>query len=256
MPWPEQAANSNELQRCMRDLVSPSALPAAWQNYDMYRIGESLVAALNWMVDADFVFALLGHGAPLSRLASINPGLDSASLDHLLAMLQLQLQRKTATPDERRRLIIPDPSTGCDLHVVTTLTGFGEDAILAAGSVRDTFPSGTEKRLLDAGVNQASIAFRQWLGDVDKRRRRDHRGYRRRHRTRNSRRCRRPIVSAIRFQQTRRHRPGFVDLPFNIEAHDGHLTVAPNPVGETIFSFTLPSVGVADSDSTNRLCFG
>jgi nitrogen-specific signal transduction histidine kinase len=41
-----------------------------------------------------------------------------------------------------------------------------------------------------------------------------------------------------------------------IEAHDGQLTVAPNPVGETIFRFTLPSVGVADSDATNRLCFG
>ena len=37
------------------------------------------------------------------------------------------------------------------------------------------------------------------------------------------------------FQQKRRHRLGFVDLPFNIEAHDGQLTVAPNPVGETIF---------------------
>jgi PAS domain S-box-containing protein len=171
MPWTEPAVNSNDLQRCMRDLVALSALPAAWQNYDMYQIGDSLVAALNWMVDADFVFiALLGHGNQLNRLASINPGLNSASLDRVQAMLQLQPQRKTATSDEQRKFIIPDASTGGNLHVVTTLIGFGGDAILAAGSVRNTFPTKTEKLLLDAGVNQASIAFRQWLGDADKRR--------------------------------------------------------------------------------------
>jgi C4-dicarboxylate-specific signal transduction histidine kinase len=33
-----------------------------------------------------------------------------------------------------------------------------------------------------------------------------------------------------------------------IEAHDGQLTAAPNPVGGTIFRFTLPSAGVADRD--------
>jgi PAS domain S-box-containing protein len=171
MPWTEPVVNSNELQRCMRDLVALSALPAAWQNYDLYEIGDSLVAALNWMVDADFVFiALLGLGNQLSRLASVNPRLDSASLDRVQAMLQFQLQRKPTTPDERRRFVIPDPSTGGNLHVVTALIGFGGDAILAAGSVRDTFPTRTEKLLLDAGVNQASIAFRQWLGDADKRR--------------------------------------------------------------------------------------
>jgi PAS domain-containing protein len=171
MPWTEPAVNSNDLQRCMSDLVALSALPAAWQNYDMYQIGDSLVAALNWMVDADFVFiALLGHGNQLNRLASINPGLNSASLDRVQAMLQLQPQRKTATSDEQRKFIIPDASTGGNLHVVTTLIGFSGDAILAAGSVRNTFPTKTEKLLLDAGVNQASIAFRQWLGDADKRR--------------------------------------------------------------------------------------
>src|ERR1700716_827102 len=63
MPWTEQLANSDELRRCIRDLVALSTLPAAWRNYDMRQIGDSIVAALVSMLDADFVFIVLpSHG--------------------------------------------------------------------------------------------------------------------------------------------------------------------------------------------------
>ena len=56
MPWTEPSAKSDELKRCVRDLVALSTLPAAWQNRDMRQIGSSVVAALISMLDADFVF--------------------------------------------------------------------------------------------------------------------------------------------------------------------------------------------------------
>jgi PAS domain S-box-containing protein len=166
MPWTEPLANSSELRRCIRDLVALSTLPAGWQNCDMRQIGSSIVAALISMLDADFVFiALPGHGnQPITELARSN--LTPESLNHVRKMLQ----RANATLDSGQEFICTDASGDRDLHVVTAPIGFGSDAILAAGSVRDTFPTKTEKLLLNTGANQAAIAFQQWLGDAEKRR--------------------------------------------------------------------------------------
>jgi PAS domain-containing protein len=132
----------------------------------MRQIGSSIVAALISMLDADFVFiALPGQGnQPITELARSN--LTPESLDHVRSMLQ----RENATLGIGREFIFADPSVGRGLHVVTAPIGFGGDAILAAGSVRDTFPTRTEKLLLNTGANQAAIAFQQWLGDAEKRR--------------------------------------------------------------------------------------
>jgi len=166
MPWTEPLANSSELRRCIRDLVALSTLPAGWQNYDMRQIGSSIVAALISMLDADFVFiALPGHGnQPITELARSN--LTPESLNHVRTMLQ----RENATLGSEQEFIFTDASGDRDLHVVTAPIGFGSDAVLAAGSVRDTFPTRTEKLLLNTGANQAAIAFEQWLADAEKRR--------------------------------------------------------------------------------------
>src|SRR5258708_25635210 len=79
MPWTEQLANPDELRRCIRDLVALSTLPAAWQNYDMRQIGDSVVAALVSMLDADFVFIVLpSHRNQLHELIRSDPTLSSA----------------------------------------------------------------------------------------------------------------------------------------------------------------------------------
>jgi PAS domain S-box-containing protein len=168
MPWTEPSAKSDELQRCIRDLVALSTLPAAWQNCDMRQIGSSVVAALISMLNADFVFiALPGDGNQLiPELTRSNPKLNPASLKRVRTRLQLE----KATLGSRREFIIPDASGGSDLHVMTAPIGFNGDATLAAGSIRSTFPTRTEKLLLTTGANQAVIAFQQWLGDAEKRR--------------------------------------------------------------------------------------
>src|SRR6202166_3926080 len=166
MPWTEPPANSNELRRCIRDLVALSALPAGWQNYDMRQIGGSIVAALISMLDADFVFIALPGDANqlISELA--HDKLTPKSLKHVRTMLQ----RKSALLGSGQEFVFGDGGGGGGLHVATAPIGFGGDATLAAGCFRDTFPTRTEKLLLNTGANQAAIAFRQWLGDAEKRR--------------------------------------------------------------------------------------
>jgi PAS domain S-box-containing protein len=167
MPRTEPFANSKDLQRCIRDLVALSALPAAWQNHDMRQIGSSIVAALISMLEADFVFiALPGHGDEFAtELARSSPKLDAADLKHV----RMMLQREKATLGSGQEFVVADASGARDLHVVTAPIGFGGDATLAAGSIRDTFPTRTERLLLNTCANQATIAFQQWLG-AEKRR--------------------------------------------------------------------------------------
>jgi PAS domain-containing protein len=165
MPWTEPPANSNELRRCIRDLVALSALPGGWQNYDMRQIGGSIVAALMSILDADFVFiALPGEGNQLISELARNK-LTPESLKHVRTMLQ----RKSALLGSGQEFVFGDASGG-GLHVATAPIGFGDDARLAAGCFRDNFPTRTERLLLNTGANQAAIAFQQWLGDAEKRR--------------------------------------------------------------------------------------
>jgi signal transduction histidine kinase len=166
MPWTEPLASSDELRRCIRDLVALSTLPAGWQNYDMLQIGGSIVAALASMLDADFVFISL-HGQGNQLIAELTRS--NLTLDRL-NYVRTMLQRQNTKLGNGQDFVFADASGGRDLHVVTAPIGFGSDAILAAGSRRDTFPTRTEELLLNTGANQAAIAFQQWLGDAEKRR--------------------------------------------------------------------------------------
>ena len=161
MPWTEPLASSS----CIRDLVALSTLPAGWQNYDMRQIGSSIVAALISMLDADVVFiAQPGQGnQPLTEVSRSK--LSPEILDHVWTMLE----RENAVPGSGLEFILANASGGRDLHIVTAPIEFGSDAILVAGSLRDTFPTKTEKLLLNTGANQAAIAFQRWLGDAEKR---------------------------------------------------------------------------------------
>jgi signal transduction histidine kinase/PAS domain-containing protein len=166
MPWTESRASSSELQRCIRDLVALSALPASWQNCDMRQIGNSIVAALISMLDADFVFiALPGHGnQSIIELTRNKSKLSPADLRRVRA----RLQHERPMHGCEQEFVIGGASEGGDLHVVTAPIGLGGDATLAAGSIRGTFPTSTEKLLLNTGASQAAIAFQQWLGDIEK----------------------------------------------------------------------------------------
>jgi two-component system, LuxR family, sensor kinase FixL len=168
MTWMEPLTDSEQLRWCIRGLVALSTLPAAWQNYDTRQIGDSVLAALISMLDADFVFiALPGLGNQLViELVRGAPKLNPESLERVRTVLQ----REKATLNVEREFVVADASGIKNLNVVAAPIGFGSDAILVAGSTRGTFPTWTERLLLNAGVNQAAIAFQHWLGDAEKRR--------------------------------------------------------------------------------------
>jgi PAS domain S-box-containing protein len=160
------AGSSSELQRCIRDLVALSALPAAWQNYDMRQIGSSIVAALILMLDAEFVsITLPGHGnQSIIEMTSNKSKLGPADLRRV----RTRLQHRTTRHDCGQEIVIAGVSGGSDLHVMAAPIGLAGDAMLAAGSTRGMFPTSTEKLLLNTGASQAAIAFQQWLGEADK----------------------------------------------------------------------------------------
>jgi PAS domain S-box-containing protein len=118
------------------------------------------------MLDADFVFITLpGPGnQSITELPRNNPKLGPADLRRV----RTGLQRKKTTLGCGQEIVIAGVSGGSDLHVMTAPIGLGGDAMLAAGSIRGTFPTSTEKLLLNTGANQAAIAFQQWLGDAEK----------------------------------------------------------------------------------------
>jgi hypothetical protein len=77
---------------------------------------------------------------------------------------------KEATLSGEQEFIVANASSGRNLHVAAAPIGLSGDAMVAAGSSRSTFPTRTEKLLLNTGADQAAIAFQQWLGDADKQR--------------------------------------------------------------------------------------
>src|SRR6202790_1134682 len=166
MLWTEPLASSDELRRCIRDLVALSTLPAGWQNDDMRQIGGSIGGAPASMLDADFVFISL-HGQGNQLIAELTRS--NLTLDRL-NYVRTMLQRQNTKLGNGQHFVFADASAARDLHVVTALIGFGSDAILAVGSRRDTFPTRTEELLLNTAANQAAIAFQQWLRDAEKRR--------------------------------------------------------------------------------------
>lgn len=167
MPWTEPLASPDELRRCLRDHVALSVLPAAWRNYDMRQIGDSIAAALITMLAADFVLIIPpSQDNQLTELIRSDRDLNPATLDHVRTVLK----QENAIFGGAKEFSVADGNSGNNLRMATVPIGLTGDAVLAAGSSRATFPTKTETLLLTTGANQAAIAFQQWLGDADKRR--------------------------------------------------------------------------------------
>jgi PAS domain S-box-containing protein len=164
MAWTDHAS-SNELQLCIRDLVALSTLPATWQNYDIRQIGNSIISALISMLDADFVCVTLPVGNQLITEQTRN-GSKVSPTD--LRLVQTRLHREK--PIHGQAVVFTQLSGGSDLHVVTAPIGTVADAMLAAGSIRSTFPTSSEKLLLNTGASQAGIALQQRLEEAEKNR--------------------------------------------------------------------------------------
>jgi hypothetical protein len=150
MPWTEPPANSDELRRCIRDLVALSTFTAASRNYDERQIGAGLVLVI-----------LPGQGNQLAELIRSEPDLNRASPEHVRTALK---REKAAFSLEEEFGV---EFGGNQQAAATSPIGPGGDALLVAGSSCGTGSGKTELLLLTTGANQAAIAFQQRSSSAD-----------------------------------------------------------------------------------------
>jgi hypothetical protein len=89
MPWVESLTDSQELRRCIRDLVALSTLPAIWTSYNPQQIADSIAAALLSMLAADFVYIALlgGKREPTTETIHVRETIASDAGKKILAVL-------------------------------------------------------------------------------------------------------------------------------------------------------------------------
>ena len=168
MPWVEKLSEPHELHRCIRDLVALSALPATWNDYNPDQIADSLAAALVAMLSADFVYLLITErrGEPLIEVLRAGAPIASDSLEHIRAALHNKLPARAA----QRQLTMAIPGGKGSLRLAFAPIGFGDDAVIVAGSGHHDFPTETQLLLLKTAANEAGIASQRWQANADKHR--------------------------------------------------------------------------------------
>jgi PAS domain S-box-containing protein len=155
-PESTAAFEVKRLQRCMNDLVSVLALPAAWSGSRPDRILETFLDALLGMLSLDFLYARVGigsEGQPTVVFRSSEPNeAIFQSLNRWFANRQRSLEEALPQMEE--------PA----LSVFTMHIGpEGALGFILAGCRRAGFPEQTEKLVLSVAANQASIGLQQAL---------------------------------------------------------------------------------------------
>ena len=168
MPWMESLSDPQELQRCIRDLVALSTLPAIWTGYGPQQIADSVATALVSMLNADVVYVVLPEERDRSLIEAIyaGRGITSNSLATVRDTLRRDLNRR---PEQIA--VIANPVGDGKLRVATAPIGFGGDAVLLAGSAKQSdFPTEVQRLLLSIAANNATIALQRWQAETDERR--------------------------------------------------------------------------------------
>jgi PAS domain S-box-containing protein len=168
MPWVEKLSELHELRRCIRDLVALSTLPAIWKDYNPDQIADSVAAALVQMLGADFVYLLIPErrGEPLIEVLRAGAPIASDSLEHIRTALRNKLPVCAA----QRQLTMAIPGGEGSLRLAFAPIGFGDNAVIVAGSGHHDFPTETQLVLLKTAANEAGIASQRWQANADKHR--------------------------------------------------------------------------------------
>jgi two-component system, LuxR family, sensor kinase FixL len=157
-----------ELQRCIRDLVALSALPAVWKSYDQQQIAGSVAEALITMLDAEFVYVSL-RGIRDEPLTEITRTGHHARLD-AAALARAALADGLASRSFAQTREIRDPLGSASLRLASAPIGIEADAILVAASRRGDFPSRAQRLLIGVAAGQAAFAMLRWRAERDERR--------------------------------------------------------------------------------------
>jgi PAS domain S-box-containing protein len=157
----DPAQEIQRLQRCINDLVSVLALPAAWSGCEPSQIVSSLLDALLRLVRLDIAYVRLkdpaGHGpVELARTDESNKSLPRA--EDVQATLSHWFGDDPQTwPSCLRQPIGPQQVSLYPLR----LGLHAEIGLIVVGTERADFPSETEKLILTVAANQAAIGLRE-----------------------------------------------------------------------------------------------
>jgi PAS domain S-box-containing protein len=157
----DPAQEIRDLQRCMNDLVSILALPAAWSRDEPGQILDPLLDALLRMVDLTFVYGRVRDAesaAPIEvlRIAE-SSGMEQHRQEiHELIRAQLGDGPELWPPQLQHRL--GDEK----ISIVSLPLGLQHEfGIIIGGSGRPDFPRRTEQLILKMAANQAATGLQQ-----------------------------------------------------------------------------------------------
>jgi PAS domain S-box-containing protein len=155
----ESAADeAKRLRRCLNDLVSMMALPAAWEGSEPSQVVSTLVDALLGMLRLAFVFARVndpGGGSPI-EIVRVAESLSGREREISRA---IDISLRDAPPDWP---LHPPPISITDVQFTVAWAGLGlqgDIGLVVAGSETEDFPAQTEQLLLDVAANHAAIAL-------------------------------------------------------------------------------------------------
>ena len=155
-----ETTEPEELQRCIRDLMALSALPAIKDGSLPGQITETMSAALVPMLDAELVFisvAMPGHAYALEHASTrLGPasGMTVGLRKSLAGWLPGSAQR-AASP-------ISNPLGGGQLHIASARVGYGGEGVTIAGSLDPAFPTPHQRLLLNIAADETAIGLHRW----------------------------------------------------------------------------------------------
>jgi PAS domain S-box-containing protein len=149
------------LRRCINDLVSMLALPAAWMGGEPLRIMGNLLDALLSMLSLDFLYVRLkntadaatGEMVRISPTWAVKPGPQ-----------EMGERLRTSVDDDFQEspLLLSNFFVEGDITLVPLRLGLHDDlGIIIAGSRRSDFPQQTERLLLNVAANEAAVWLRE-----------------------------------------------------------------------------------------------
>jgi PAS domain S-box-containing protein len=157
----DRAEEIKRLQRCINDLVSVLALPAAWSGAEPSRIVHTLVHALLSMLELDFVYVRLremGGQEPIEMVRFAQSQKQIAPPHEIGEVLQSWL----GADPQKWPPLIRNPIGDREISILPLGLGLqAEIGVIVAGAERADFPQQTERLILSVAANQASIGLQE-----------------------------------------------------------------------------------------------
>lgn len=152
--------DSTTLQRCLRDVVALSTLPALWVDATPSQIATYLADALWSMLRVELVYVRLAGSAtePAFEVGRLADAPSQAAVGRALGETLAPWVADAAHGDP---VLVPHPQGSGSLQLLIMPLGTGRaSGCIAVGAAHAEFPNDTDRLLLRVAANQASLAVR------------------------------------------------------------------------------------------------